>query len=111
MRLVSGTEAARQLGVHPSQITRGVQSGLIKIHAPDGLGRVLIDVDQARAAREQGLDRSKLRGPRAPLFAVEQSEIAVVPPSVAAPPPVAAQSLPVVAPSLPVVATPAVTGG
>ncbi len=36
MELVTASEAARQLGVHPSQITRGIQSGLIKNHAPPG---------------------------------------------------------------------------
>jgi transposase-like protein len=69
MELVSASEAARRLGVHPSQITRGIQSGLIPNHAPPGLGRPMVDVSEARAARERGLDRSKQRGAAAPLFA------------------------------------------
>jgi transposase-like protein len=63
MELVSASNAAKRLGVHPSQITRGIQSGLIQDHAPPGLGRPLVDIEQAREARKQGIDRSKQRGP------------------------------------------------
>ncbi len=67
MNLVGVSEAAAQLGVHPSQIRRNIKSGLIPNR---GLpGRPLVDVDEARYARAKGLDHSKQRGPRAPLFA------------------------------------------
>lgn len=68
MELVSASEAARQLGVHPSQITRGIQQGLITDHAPPSFGRPMINVEEAREARSRGLDRSKQRGPQSPLF-------------------------------------------
>jgi hypothetical protein len=63
MELVSISEAARRLGVHRSQITRGVQSGLIHNLAPAGVGRPLIDIEQAREARRRGLDQSKQHAP------------------------------------------------
>jgi hypothetical protein len=65
---VGVTEAAKQLGVHPSQVRRNLKSGLIPNR---GLpGRPLVDVDEARYARATGLDHSKQRGQRAPLFEV-----------------------------------------
>ena len=82
MELVSASEAARRLGVDPSQITRGIQSGLIRDHAPPGLGRPIVDVVQAREARQSGLDRSKQRGIRSPLFAPDTP-----PPAAATPAP------------------------
>jgi hypothetical protein len=63
MTPVGVSEAARQLGVHPSQIRRNLKSGLIPNR---GLpGRPLVDVDEARYARATGLDHSKQRGPSA----------------------------------------------
>jgi len=67
MNPIGVTEAARALGVHPSQIRRNLKAGLFPNR---GLpGRPLVDVDEARYARAKGLDHSKQRGPRAPLFA------------------------------------------
>lgn len=82
MELVSASEAARQLGVHRSVITRDIQRGLIPNHAPGGR-RPLVNVAEAREARRQGLDRSKQRGPGAPLFAVEQRNDAPIAPALA----------------------------
>jgi hypothetical protein len=73
MELVSATEAARQLGIHASQITRGIQSGLIPTHTVPGVGKLMINVEEAREARQRGLDRSKQRGPQSPLFAVSHA--------------------------------------
>ncbi len=74
MELVTAAEAARQLGVHPSQITRGIQSGLIPNRAPPNFSRPMVNVDEARTARRGGIDRSKQRGPGAPLFAPGQPQ-------------------------------------
>jgi hypothetical protein len=49
--LVTASEAARQLRVHPAQITRGVKSGLFRNYG--GPGWPLINVTEARLARER----------------------------------------------------------
>lgn len=76
MELVSASEAARQLGIHPSQITRGIQSGLIPDHAPAGLGRPMVNVKEAREGRQRGLDRSKQRGLQSLLLTAEAPDAA-----------------------------------
>lgn len=55
------SEAARQLGVHKSTVSRQVANGIIPNHGTDD--KPLIDVEEARRARELGLDFSKQRAP------------------------------------------------
>lgn len=64
---VSLTEAAKQLGVHKSTLSRQVAAGIIPNRGEPG-GAPMVNVDEARVARTQGLDRSKQRGDGAPLF-------------------------------------------
>lgn len=69
--LVGVSEAARQLGVHKSTISRQVAAGIIPNRGtPDA---PLVDVEEAKAARARGLDRSKQRGPDAPLFSASSA--------------------------------------
>jgi hypothetical protein len=64
--LVGVSEAARQIGVHKSTISRQVRDGIIPNHGTEMAP--LVDVEEAKRARDRGLDRSKQRGPDAPLF-------------------------------------------
>lgn len=65
--LVGVNEAARRLGIDPSQVSRQIKAGIIPNRGT--ADRPLVDVEEARQARAVGLDRSKQRGPGAPLFA------------------------------------------
>lgn len=65
--LVGVNEAGRRLGIDPGQISRQIKAGIIPNRG--GADRPLVNVDEARQARAVGLDRSKQRGPGAPLFA------------------------------------------
>lgn len=65
-QIVTLSEGARLLGVHKSTISRQVAAGIIPNRGEPGAP--MIDVAEARAAREQELDRSKQRGAQAPLF-------------------------------------------
>lgn len=67
---VSIREAARQLGIAHSTVSRQVSAGIIPNHGVPG--RPLILVTEARAARAQNLDPSQRRGSRSPLFAEEE---------------------------------------
>lgn len=70
--LMTLTDAARELGVHKSTISRQVAAGQIPNR---GTARApMVDVDEARRARDESLDPSKQRGPDAPLFAPERGE-------------------------------------
>jgi hypothetical protein len=69
--LVGVSEAARQLGVHKSTISRQVAAGIIPNHGTDA--QPLVDVEEAKRARAEGLDRSKQRGQDAPLFRERRS--------------------------------------
>jgi transposase-like protein len=66
INLVGVSEAARQIGVHKSTISRQVRDGIIPNHGTETAP--LVDVEEAKRARDRGLDRSKQRGPEAPLF-------------------------------------------
>jgi hypothetical protein len=65
-RLVGVSEAARQIGVHKSTISRQLAAGIITNRGSKE--KPLVDVEEARRARDRGLDRSKQRGPDSPLF-------------------------------------------
>lgn len=58
-------EAARQLGVNASTVSRQVAAGIIPNHGT--VAAPLIDVDEARRSRDDNLDRSRLRGAGTPL--------------------------------------------
>lgn len=69
--LVSATEAARRLGVHPSQITRGIQKGIIPNRGAPG--RPLVDIEEAAAARKANLDHAHRRGATGNVVAIDRS--------------------------------------
>ena len=60
-------EAARELGVNPSTVSRQLRAGIIPNRGSERAPKVLLS--EARAARERNLDQSKQRGPESPLFA------------------------------------------
>lgn len=64
-KLVGIREAARQLGVNASTISRQVAAGVIPNHGGDG--SPLVDPEEARSARQLNLDPSKRRGVGSPL--------------------------------------------
>lgn len=77
--LVGVSEAARQLGVHKSTISRQVDKGLIPNRGtPD---RPLVNVDEARRARGENLDTSKQRGAGSALFGGGEDGVAKAPTS------------------------------
>jgi len=78
---VSLSEAARQVGLNKSTISRQLAAGILRNRGT--AERPLVDVAEVRAARESGLDRSKQRGPDSPLFGAS-SAIDPVPPESAA---------------------------
>lgn len=55
--LVGVSEAARQLGVHKSTISRNVTAGIIPNHGSDD--EPLVNVEEAREARDRELDPTK----------------------------------------------------
>jgi hypothetical protein len=58
--------AARALEVNPSTISRQLKDGILRNHGTAAEPKLL--VSEVRADRERHLDRSKQRGPDAPLF-------------------------------------------
>lgn len=64
--LVGVREAARQLGLNPSTISRQIARGAIPNRGT--ADRPMVDMDEARRARAENLDPSKQRGPNSPLF-------------------------------------------
>lgn len=84
MTPVTISEAARQLNVHKSTISRQVRDGIIPNRGTDSAP--MVDVDEAKLARASGLDRSKQRGPDSPLFNASSTIGAPVDDDDAAPP-------------------------
>ena len=64
--LLGVREAARELGVNPSTVSRQLRAGILPNRGSERAPKVCLS--EARAARERNLDQSKRRGPEAPLF-------------------------------------------
>ena len=70
--LLGVREAARELGVNPSTVSRQIRAGILPNRGSERAPKVLLS--EARAARERNIDQSKQRGPEAPLFATATPE-------------------------------------
>src|SRR5262245_23925645 len=68
-QLLGVRAAARELKLNPSTISRQIAAGIIPNRGTSEVP--MVDLKEARTAREAHLDRSKQRGPSAPLFAGE----------------------------------------
>ncbi len=63
--LISVRECGRQLDLAHTTIGRQIKAGIIPNHGTES--RPLVRLSEVKAARANGLDQSKMRGPNAPL--------------------------------------------